>query len=1264
MPLSNVFRHSIPNPFHGPSRKARHGRSGSVGSITSGIAVAPILTDGKPMGDITNTKPKPKEKHKQRKNSKRNSGPKSKQSSILACHLEQLDHAHITGPVSPSDLISELAILKPSSQVSESLRVNASNSTDLAFPPGPMSQYIDMPSTPSAPSTTSSALIDRCLSSSPEPMTPTLQSPATINISPTSSIESKIGATFSEGHVNPEETAPQQASGTEQEPKKKRLSAGTIHIPISNFITNTFKLNKQGVPVHQHQEQQQEEEQTQLKKRRSLLSKLPKLDTRPRIIISPPMPKGGAQSDKKQNEVKAQDQENQGESSTPGSSASFAKRSGIRHGHSFASTLLTPFYLPTQLRSGVFNLNGSKATQPQQPTFDSALLWDWRQNSQLYHDERWDRASVVTTDSELVRPSDDPNFLVYPERNAYWQKHCRIRERRRNKQQLGLQRQQAVISASKAIDDGNQEDSDDYDIKDNGDQSKTFGTMGHSRDNRLRNNGLGSQSRCRDHRVRYTTYSAYMAAMQRKAKNRAERKKSDASMVNERLLNDMRVRQQRFTNQETSVKTFTDRLESSAGTGSVRPTVDLDRALQQQQQRFGQRRHGTNFGSNDENSDDQGREYSGQPRRSPQRHRQQSNGILFIPSKTTTAEVYPSLMNNPQRDSLDSSYSAGMQYFRTEGQNTCMLGKDGFGVVSIEDEKIGCLVASYFDKKLFEEGNDSVGLPGALSCRSSPSTVNNNNSAARCANDGSSNSRGNGQSVILSQPGQYAFHNHIMPLQQLLDLQEQERQNLSSSNSQLVHKTSVTSQQQCDSTDLSVRSPQSMAGKPSQEPNGYMLLMLVQGRWVYYEKGSRKREPQRGDVEEMYSDGNLYENGVIVEEEEEAGEEDRIQKGHQYRQFLEAAQDEGQIGGVRVVDEVDDRDVLVPICLQREITGMQSGIDQSILSFNNVGSPGTFDGPLSTSTSDSNFAHALVPPPPQPVSNTASRASSLGRIRGAKSRASISYSIPTIATSSYSALAPSSISSDTIPSTASLTHSTSLRHRDSGSMTPGSITAGMTSPGTPSTPQEPSWSDLSRYPISASAMLLGALSKPMKNAYLLQQNDSQRQKRSHSRSWPLRSSTGSANSTFSTSSKHWIRKSILRTRSDESAYPVGSAQHALQRSLQLRRPSRTWGYPGTTDEEEANEAEREMAQELLIEENVAPAQSPRSIRSNSLSSPGKKRSRTLSMVELSAATSASQNALLGSMTRRRYKAEALTSTTTAEMLRPEGDCLWSEFFDD
>ncbi|KAF9556520.1 hypothetical protein BGW38_009191, partial [Lunasporangiospora selenospora] len=209
--------------------------------------------------------------------------------------------------------------------------------------------------------------------------------------------------------------------------------------------------NEQGMPggqehgdlVHLPQQHQQEQHQQPLqkrKKRKSLLPKLPKLDTHPRILITgvkadqPKKSKGMAVAQPPASPLKMSEDGPAPEPRSP--SMSMFLRSGA---------LLSPFHLPSKTRSksskerevdsypAQKDTDGRDLNEAQLRLNHGANMTDWRQHSEPYYDERWDRASILTVDSEWVHLSDDPSFPGYPERNAFWQKHCRIRERRRKK---------------------------------------------------------------------------------------------------------------------------------------------------------------------------------------------------------------------------------------------------------------------------------------------------------------------------------------------------------------------------------------------------------------------------------------------------------------------------------------------------------------------------------------------------------------------------------------------------------------------------------------------------------------------------------------------------------------------------------------------------------------------------------------------------------------------------------------------------------------
>ncbi|KAG0069366.1 hypothetical protein BGZ90_000228 [Linnemannia elongata] len=660
MPLSNVFRLSFPNPFHSSSRKNRraHARSGSTAGSPSSIVVVPVVEDKSNSNSGGNTvdfvtpppstlgrsdspksislrdKGKDKDVGKSRRKGSQETS-KSTHSSLSTCHLERLDPDTNPRPSSPSsDLISHLHISKAplplSFQEQQQQHVSAlSSPTSTSFSPSPFSPHISMPTSPSAPSTpliTDSPA--RILSASPEPLTPTLPaSPLNLATSGTLGSRSRFGSLFtinktrhnSEERVlsDPEVHAKMGKDKVDTALlKKKRMSSGSLQIPISAFLSSTFRNKLQGAqkqpsqpePLQPVQDQDltqtQHQQSSQRKKRRGLLPKLPKLDTRPKIINS----KSGSKNQKEAVKQVGTGYGGNGSSSTqqappenltnaapgpdlewvvvPGSTAT-AKQGG-GGGRSKSSTrLLSPFYLPRQIRTGAGShssqnldpnvrlpppMMGSTREKNDSPTgtttsgsqarqqfvdFYPAFEFEWQADSQVFYDDRWDRASVRTVDTEIILLADDPNFPGYPERNDYWQQHCRIRERRWKHQIQKHQQQQMTDARSpkkwlngvKANpvtglvedDSGSLLEEDDEDdegrmtdqdgpladrLRDVTDLLNSLPERTARRDRQSTAPASSHQNRFRQRRVRYTTYSAYIAAMQVKSKNRTDHKRS------------------------------------------------------------------------------------------------------------------------------------------------------------------------------------------------------------------------------------------------------------------------------------------------------------------------------------------------------------------------------------------------------------------------------------------------------------------------------------------------------------------------------------------------------------------------------------------------------------------------------------------------------------------------------------------------------------------------------------------------------------------
>ncbi|KAF9541323.1 hypothetical protein EC957_003226 [Mortierella hygrophila] len=964
MPLSNVFRHSFPNPFHNLSRKNRHAlaRSGSTAGSPSSIVVVPVVEDKSNSNSGSNTvdfiTPLPstlgrsdsrksislKDKGKGEDISKlrrkgNQSTPKSAHSSLSACHLERLDPDAIPRPSSPSsDLISHLHISKAplslSLQEQQQHMSALSSPTSTSFSPSPFSPHISMPTSPSAPSTplvTNSPA--RILSASPEPLTPTLPTiPTNLATSGTLGSRSRFGSLFttsktrhnSEERVlsDPEVHAKMGKDKINSEPlKKKRMSTGSLQIPIGAFLSSTFRNKQQGAqqqpsqpeslqPV-QEQTQTQQQQPLQRKKRRGLLPKLPKLDTRPKIIASKSGSKkqkeaakqvgtgygdNGSSSQQAPLEISTQDPNaalgpDLGWVVVPGSTET-AKQGGGGGRRKSSTRLLSPFYLPRQIRTGAGShpsqnldpnvrlpppmmgstggkndslttttASGSQARQ-QFVDFYPAFEFEWHADSQVFYDDRWDRASVRTVDTEIMLLADDPNFPDYPDRNDYWQQHCRIRERRWKHQIQKHQQQQMTDARSGLVegDPGSLLDEDDED--DEGRITDQLNSLPEGTARRGRQSTAPSSSH-RQNRVRYTTYSAYIAAMQVKSKNRTDHKRSldvaamaspTAGTDTDRLMTDVHALRERSLTQPANVKETVNRFGDATMGGDTMADPRLDPTRQSSlpevchgQRRYARHHDGTNLGSSDDESEDQ---YEAEDRAHPmssfaslQRQRQPDSGILFVAAAATTAEVYPTLVHDPRDQMLNKSAKSAtttsgnkLKDLNFSPQHNKNASTTPYWIEDGYDEgMIGCLVASYFDKRVLEdriggksdmeggEGDDqsagdkmagngfmvlqsSFGDQGSLGAHSGPDLdpsdrrpsasdavdnsnsnsnlndknnnddINNNKNNYDNNNNDNRNSSNNKKDLCLSRPGQYASHNHIMPLEKLLEVEEQGRQ--------------------------------------------------------------------------------------------------------------------------------------------------------------------------------------------------------------------------------------------------------------------------------------------------------------------------------------------------------------------------------------------------------------------------------------------------------------------------------------------------------
>ncbi|KAF9187825.1 hypothetical protein BGZ51_000997 [Haplosporangium sp. Z 767] len=1223
MAISNVFRHSIPNPFHGSKWKSRqHSRSGNASNSSSSVVIVPI----------------PEEKDTKGKQRKRDyTSPKSNRSSFSACDLEQLQPSNARSSLS-IDTVSQLQVSMAPFQDT------LSSPSSACFSPSPLSPEICMPTSPSPPSTPMSPDAAKFLPLSPEPIT-----------SPTRGIRgSRFESFFTKGRRESGELKlPQQENGIGQDqmpmpqPKRKRLSAGSLQTPIGAFLSNPFRNKPASLtartqfsegeqPQHLQRSssstlQSLQEPPQQKKKRKSLLPKLPKLDTRPRIVLSTPILKSSLLS-RKSKEVKSVNVNSQEPQQLDGSErASVLVPSTTSLGTS-GSGLLATSHLPTNIIPGSrpvqqqqqqASQNSSRASYGAKQELEP--FWEWRENSRAYHDDRWDRASVLTVDSETSRLADDPNFPGYPERNAYWQKYCRIRERRwkkhMNQQHQGLVRRATAKKWQNRIRDECLDESLGQDVdadRQLGDKLKNMtmmlhsnlGQMGSSR-GQARRRGTNSQNRSLQNRVRYTNYNAYMAAMQLKAKNRrpsvdlvepCSPTEDLSPKLPESLVSDLRVLQERTL--DKGVKALADQFEGSVSDDDKRQkSFDLYRDHQLHLTRH---MDGTNAGcGNDDNEDQEKKEK--EPRQvMHQRPRRTASGILFVSSTTSTAEVYPALVHDTRAPLKFPLAIQKKEYLPNMMQNTCMLQHLG-GYISSDEERIGCLVASYFDEKLFGEGYDDgsgggsgagcggegglvgngfvmlqssfgdQGLPDAHSSHNPPSSSysgrsrsSGSSSSSRCKHDQVDH--------CLSRPGEYATRNHIMPLQQLLELEEarhRKKQPLIPSHQATAPSTaqvpgessssnalSTTSSRTEPNIDLEAQPPvithTQHPSKPQQDPKSHMLLMVFQDRHQYYKDGTRKRGSQ---WEDDFEDNGTHENGVIKEEEEK-DEEDQVQLLKHQTKPSNENEDESEL----------PIPLSLPACGTRDdsrrtgdnalsVTPTTSLISASGDSSNEPSESSTAacsSQPINLSTPSSTPSSSLDPTP-APTSSSA-KMPSLSKARGAKSRASISCStLSMVATPSHVTLSPNSTSA-LVPSSAS-TQLLASRHRKSSSMASELLSAGSVTQAPLSLPMQPStsstttftWPDFSQYPASASAMLMDALAKPMKMAFLIQTKDQDMSKtqssqsaaaavsadpESESGSYPITSPSSS--SILPQSLQKW--KSFFLSTDDPSKNPDGAVQ--------------------------------------------------------------------------------------------------------------------------
>lgn len=830
MPLSNVFRNTFQNPFHGSRKGGRHGRAESLGSLTSsnsslpgtpGILVVSLVDHKRQLHPSSMPSPSPMvnskakndkkirvsilnsnkenkdttvselavDKGKQRKDSKdsrKSKASKSSSSTLTACQLEQLEPtsmdlnmSHLQAKLAPSteDTLAQLKIGRRHSSYHHHQDLNSpstlSTPTSDSFSPSPTSM--------GAPST---------------PLTPL--SPGFFSSSPLSAEPLSM---FEEGYEHEEQISelPDLGGPPRQEPKRKRLSTGSMQ--LGQFFANTFKpKHRRSTSTSNHTATMHPDLSTvkrtllvpnpnemdtppaettasskppKQRKRRSFFTKSPKLETRrnPKIVISAPI-KGKTIAPKIKDGRDPQescDEQKSAEESGAGSPPFV-----------FTPALLSPFYLPSLSHSRTCTQDVANSDRllalPNGGATDDSLEYDekaappnlrgsqwdmdWRHNSRVYHDDRWDRASVLSVDSEIIRLAEDPDFPGYPERNAYWEQHCQIRERRW-KQQLQQYAQdkdgptgrwmknKAKTGATESISEDSTsmlEEEEDEGAEDGTQRNKRFHHVTmllHSAANPAEAaRAAAQQAQDRPRRTRYSSYSAYVAAIQLKSRNRTDRMRysvdaiatspprDDLPRISPKLIEDVRALKERSLQQKAEqrpnyVKTITDRFEgvseSDSEASPVRNGVPVFPPTVQKKQpqalspldAFGRggRGMGINAGSSDEDDDESSYRTPAQRIRadyrisqgfpSPQRQRQPDSGILFVASTTTTAEVFPGLNHDPQAPLSNPRIG----YIQSAVHNTGSA-QDGGGICTDKggqgreesDTAVGGLVPSYFDK--------------------------------------------------------------------------------------------------------------------------------------------------------------------------------------------------------------------------------------------------------------------------------------------------------------------------------------------------------------------------------------------------------------------------------------------------------------------------------------------------------------------------------------------------------------------------------------
>ncbi|KAF9399583.1 hypothetical protein BGX21_005969 [Mortierella sp. AD011] len=848
MPLTNVFRQPTSNPFHSQSRRASKSHdhanvdTENVDSIVSGGVVIASHTNNK----------------KDKKGRGKGKSALYDPSSTLPSPTSPTSADFFSFP-SPRfampDMISSLDVSRVPSFIRRSgknenqkevLADTTPSRTSASCTPIPPSPDISRPSTPLSTSTsaffTQQHSNSRRFTPSPEPLTPTTAKPTTtptatagsitaasVATGRTGTIGSKFGSMFlSKKHRNSyvfdddyvvlPASAPASLRGkgkggvevdqreqTEmpmpmQEPKRKRVSPGSMHIPVGAFLSNAFRsrstLHLDHLP---QQHQQQEHQQPQLKKKRSFLPKLPKLDTRPRTLASSTslpigdararaegaaaaataagMAVGGEKGDvdtkskskkykrlfKAPSIITRNNNNNDRQDEIPISATvstttlatditapSFLPISPLSSSRTLpikkSSGILSPFVLPATLRHGPFskfrNLDSNPNARlpplpPLPPQSSKSILVKGTDNGyETNHGDNNDPQMIQSSSKELessiaLASTDNDAITVIT----------------------------TTTTAAAAT----------VDVSWNWQQNGHLYHNARWDDDDTSVHTVDSEVIRLSNDTRFPGYPERNAYWQEHCRNREQRhRKHQELQRQQRALGILsrssskrfRQKRDRYTvNIAAMQRLANERDRSLDATGSL-PADNLGakaRAAPQDEARVAPETEVDSRGvccdySNGTN---------------PQRQRQPNSGILFVTSTTTTAEVYPSLVTYDPQSQL-----------RSIQQNQSFSSKNDQRTTSFKTRSSDAL-------------NEPNGNTTEADTGDNLNNPNNVDSGSRSNNSSTPSLRIRKEDDhCLSQPGLYASHNHILPLEKLVEMREQEQWRVK----QLQHKLRLSLQ--------------------------------------------------------------------------------------------------------------------------------------------------------------------------------------------------------------------------------------------------------------------------------------------------------------------------------------------------------------------------------------------------------------------------------------------------------------------------------------